>query len=61
MIIGNAVQAFYNDFIAISGIDGVSKDQVKSDAKNNQTWLQRVMANLREIFAPLIPVLICGN
>lgn len=61
VIIGNEVQAFYNDFIAISGIDGVSKDQVKSDAKNNQTWLQRVMGNLGEIFAPLIPALICGG
>lgn len=61
VIIGNEVQAFYNDFIAISGIDGISKDQVKSDAKNNQTWLQRVMGNLGEIFTPLILALISRN
>lgn len=61
VIIGNDVQNFYNEFIKISGIEGVSKDQVKSDAKTNQTWLQRLMGNLGEIFAPLIPALICGG
>ena len=33
VIIGNTVNDFYNDFIAVSGIDGVSKDAVKSAAK----------------------------
>lgn len=33
VIIGNDVQEFYNDFIEISGIEGVSKDQVKNSAK----------------------------
>jgi len=61
VIIGNDVQAFYNDFIEVSGLEGVSKDAVKSEAKTNQTWLQRLMGNLGEIFAPLIPALICGG
>jgi len=61
VIIGNDVQEFYNDFIEISGIEGVSKDQMKSSAKTNQTWIQRLMGNLGEIFAPLIPALICGG
>lgn len=61
VIIGNDVQEFYNEFIKIAGIEGVSKEQVKSDAKSNQTWLQRLMGNLGEIFAPLIPALICGG
>lgn len=61
VIIGNDVQEFYNDFIDISGIEGVSKDQVKNSAKTNQTWLQKLMGNLGEIFAPLIPALICGG
>ena len=61
VIIGNDVQEFYNEFIKIAGIEGVSKEQVKSDAKSNQTWLQRLMGNLEEIFAPLIPALICGG
>ena len=37
VIIGNTVSDFYNDFIAVSGIDGVSKDAVKSAAKQNQS------------------------
>ncbi|MCD8027290.1 MAG: glucose PTS transporter subunit EIIB [Erysipelotrichaceae bacterium] len=46
VIIGNDVQAFYNDFIEISGIEGVSKDSAKDAAKSNQTWLQRLIGNL---------------
>lgn len=30
VIIGNTVSDFYNDFIAVAGIEGVSKDAVKS-------------------------------
>lgn len=36
VIIGNTVADFYNDFTAVSGIEGVSKDQAKSAAKQNQ-------------------------
>ena len=36
VIIGNTVSDFYNDFVAVSGIEGVSKDAVKSAAKQNQ-------------------------
>ena len=61
VIIGNAVSDFYNDFVAVAGVEGVSKDQVKKAAQQNQTTLQRIMAALAEIFAPLIPALITGG
>ena len=61
VIIGNEVSEFYNEFTKIAGIDGVSKDAVKAAAKSNQTFVQKLMANLAEIFTPLIPVLICGG
>lgn len=61
MIIGNTVSDFYNDFIAVAGIEGVSKEAVKSAAKQNQSTLQRVMSALAEIFAPIIPALITGG
>lgn len=61
VIIGNDVQLFYNDFIEISGIEGVSKEALKSEAKTNQTTLQKIIGNLGEIFAPIIPALICGG
>lgn len=61
IIIGNEVSEFYNEFTKIAGIDGVSKDAVKAAAKSNQTFVQKLMANLAEIFTPLIPALICGG
>ncbi|MCM1543406.1 MAG: PTS system trehalose-specific EIIBC component [Blautia sp.] len=61
VIIGNTVADFYNDFIAVSGIEGVSKDAVKSAAKQNQNVLQRMITALAEIFAPLIPAIITGG
>ena len=61
VIIGNDVGVFYNEFTAFSGIEGVSKDAVKAAAKTNQKPLQKIMGALGEIFAPLIPALICGG
>ena len=61
VIIGNTVSEFYNDFVAVSGVEGVSKDEVKSAAKQNQNALQKVMSALAEIFAPLIPAIITGG
>ena len=61
VIIGNDVADFYKDFTAVSGIEGVSKEAAKSVAKDNQTPLQKIMSNIAEIFAPLIPAIICGG
>lgn len=61
VIIGNEVDLFYNDFKEVSGIEGVSKEQAKSDAKSNQTPLQRIMSTLAEIFAPIIPAIVVGG
>ena len=61
VIIGNTVADFYNDFVKEAGIEGVSKDAVKQAAKKNQNVLQRVIAALAEIFAPLIPAIITGG
>lgn len=61
VIIGNDVQDFYNDFAAVSGLEGVSKDTAKQAAKSNLNPLQRIMAALSEIFAPLIPAIIVGG
>ncbi len=61
VIIGNDVANFYNEFTAFAGIEGVSKDAVKAAAKTNQSLIQRIMGTLGEIFAPLIPALICGG
>ena len=61
VIIGNEVGDFYDDFVAVSGISGVSKAEVKAAAKGNQNPLQRAMANIAEIFAPILPAIITGG
>ncbi len=61
VIIGNEVADFYKEFTDLAGIEGVSKDAAKSAAKDNQTPLQKAMSNIAEIFAPLIPAIICGG
>lgn len=61
VIIGNDVSTFYNEFTQVAGIDGVSKENVKQAAKSNMSMLQRAMANIAEIFAPLIPAIIVGG
>lgn len=61
VIIGNTVAEFYNDFTAVAGVEGVSKEAVKSAAKQNQNPLQRIISALAEIFAPIIPALITGG
>lgn len=60
-IIGNDVPIFYNDFTAISGIEGVSKEAAKSAAQRNQNWLQCALAMMAEIFTPIIPAIIVGG
>ncbi|WP_019779814.1 glucose PTS transporter subunit EIIB, partial [Streptococcus sobrinus] len=60
-IIGNDVPVFYNDFTAVSGIEGVSKEAAKSAAQQNQNWLQRSLSMLAEIFTPILPAIIVGG
>lgn len=61
VIIGNEVAEFYNEFTKLAGISGVSKDAVKKAAKQNQNPLQRAVAAIAEIFAPLIPAIVVGG
>lgn len=61
VIIGNDVAIFYNEFTSYAGIEGVGKDVVKAAAKSNQSLAQRIVGTLGEIFAPIIPALICGG
>ena len=61
VIIGNDVSVFYNEFTSVSGIEGVSKEEVKQEAKGNMNPVQKAVANIAEIFAPLIPAIIVGG
>lgn len=61
VIIGNNVQVFYNDFIEVSGLENMNKEMTKNEMETNQTWVHKSMGILGEIFAPLIPAIICGG
>lgn len=61
VIIGNDVGQFYNEFIAETKLETASKEDVKAEAKKNMNVLQRGLANLSEIFGPIIPAIICGG
>lgn len=61
VIIGNEVQEYFNEFTKISGIEGVSKEEVKQSAKSQQNVIQKIMSTMGEIFAPIIPALIVGG
>jgi len=61
IIIGNEVPDFFNEFIRISGIEASTKDDAKEAAKQNMSLIQRLVANLAEIFAPIIPALVIGG
>lgn len=61
VIIGNEVADFYKEFVAFAGITEASKEDAKIAAKQNMSGIQRAMAHLSEIFAPLIPALIAGG
>ena len=61
VIIGNEVPQLYNEFAEVSGQEGVSKDEAKAAAKQNQNVVQRAMAVLAEIFKQLIPAIVVGG
>ncbi|MGX7091273.1 PTS system trehalose-specific EIIBC component [Hutsoniella sourekii] len=61
VIVGNDVADFYQDFAKYSSASAGSKEDVKQAAESNQVWWQRLMAFLAEVFAPIIPAIICGG
>lgn len=61
VIIGNEVPSFYNEFTKVSGANETSKDDAKEAAKQNMSFLQRMIAHLADIFTPLIPALVVGG
>lgn len=61
VIIGNEVSLFYQDFIEISGFSQDIQPESTEEASSQQNALQKIMSGIGEIFAPLIPALICGG
>ncbi|WBW98322.1 PTS system trehalose-specific EIIBC component [Oceanirhabdus sp. W0125-5] len=61
VIVGNEVASFYNEFTALAGVEGVSKDTAKKQARQNMSWIQIMLSHLAEIFTPIIPAIVVGG
>ncbi|WP_079412612.1 PTS system trehalose-specific EIIBC component [Alkalithermobacter paradoxus] len=61
IIIGNEVSTFYNEFVNYAGVEGVNKEAAKKAASKHLNPLQKLIAHLGEIFAPLIPAIVVGG
>lgn len=61
VIIGPGVEDAYKELIVGTELAAVSKEQVKEDAKQNMTALQRSVAFLAEVFTPILPAIIVGG
>ncbi|NLZ34228.1 MAG: PTS system trehalose-specific EIIBC component [Clostridiales bacterium] len=61
VIIGNEVKTFFDDFVKVSGVKGVSKEEAKKAAQQNMSLLQRIISGLAEIFVPILPAIITGG
>lgn len=61
VIIGNEVSIFYNELIKTGDIKESTKTETKEAGLQNVNWFQRLIGNLGEIFAPLIPAIVVGG
>lgn len=61
VIIGTEVDDFYKLFTSASDIQGISKDDAKKVAQKNMKFYERALANIAEIFVPLLPAIIAGG
>lgn len=61
VVIGSDVADFYDVFVDATGSSAISKDDAKKVAKKNMKLYERVLADIAEIFVPLLPAIIAGG
>lgn len=62
IIIGTGtVNKVYDEFIAESGIEAASKDELKTQAAQKQNWFKRLIKTLGDVFVPIIPAIVAGG
>ncbi|AVN64565.1 MULTISPECIES: PTS transporter subunit EIIC [Mesoplasma] len=62
IIIGTEVEKYFKEFVAVSGVEAVSKEKAKAIAnQNNGGWFLKSLNFLGEVFIPIIPVLVAGG
>ena len=55
------VNKVYDEFTALAGITGASKEEVKQAAASKAPWYQRGIKTLGDIFVPIIPAIVASG
>lgn len=55
------VNKVYDEFIALAGITGADKEEVKQVAAKNQNFFKRAVKTLGDIFVPIIPAIVASG
>ncbi|RIY34758.1 PTS trehalose transporter subunit IIBC [Psittacicella gerlachiana] len=61
VIIGTDVGQYYQALLKYTGLNSASKDEIKSQARQNQKWYEALISHFADIFIPLLPALISGG
>ena len=62
IILGTGVvNKVYDEFLSISGMSGVSKDEAKEVAAQKQPFYKRAIKTLGDIFVPIIPAIVASG
>lgn len=61
VVIGQEVGDYYRALLAHTGLSEATKEQAKVVAQQNQALWERAIANMADIFIPLLPALISGG
>ena len=55
------VNKVYDEFTALAGITGVTKEEVKQAAATKAPWYQKAIKTLGDIFVPIIPAIVASG
>lgn len=55
------VNKVYDEFIALAGVAGATKEEVKQAAASKANWFQRFIKTLGDIFVPIIPAIVASG
>lgn len=55
------VNKVYDEFIAASGADAATKDEVKKAAASKDNIFKRIIKTLGDVFVPIIPAIVAGG
>lgn len=61
VVIGSGVKDVYDEIVQLSNIKSATKEEVKSAARENMSFMQRLIGGFAEIFIPILPAIITGG